>query len=166
MPSKRVTKRTVKRTKKGNLEKLDYFMLGFGSMLGVGWAVSSNNWMAQSGGPLPAFLGFALGTLLLIPIGLCYGELMSSLPVSGGVMAYTYAAFGTPMSFLSSWFVALAYLTILPWEAIYINRILSNLIPFFDSGTVLQKYRCRRTYWLLHWDCKYGSIGSFFHGGI
>lgn len=131
------TRKIVKRTKKGKLVKLDYFMLGFGSMVGVGWAVSSNNWMAQSGGPLPAFLGFIIGILLLIPIGFCYGELTSSLPVSGGVMAYTYAAFGTPVSFLSSWFVALAYLTILPWEAIYINRILSNLIPFFNSGTVL-----------------------------
>lgn len=123
--------------KKTGLKKLDYFMLGFGSMVGVGWAVSSNHWLAQAGGPLPALIGFILGTLLLIPIGLAHGELMSSLPVGGGVMVYTYRAFGTGLSFISSWFVALAYLTILPWEAIYINRILGNLIPVLRSGPVL-----------------------------
>ncbi len=125
------------RQKKTGLKKLDYFMLGFGSMVGVGWAVSSNHWLAQAGGPWPALIGFILGTLLLIPIGLAHGELMSSLPVGGGVMVYTYRAFGTGLSFISSWFVALAYLTILPWEAIYINRILGNLIPVLRSGPVL-----------------------------
>lgn len=112
-------------------------MLGFGSMIGVGWAVSSSRWMAQAGGPLPAFIGFILGTLILIPIGLSYGELMSVLPVSGGVMAYTYAAFGSFMSFLSSWFVSLAYIIILPWEAIYINQILSMIFPILKSGPIL-----------------------------
>lgn len=123
--------------KRGNLKRLDFFMLGFGSMVGVGWAVSSNHWLAQAGGPLPAFIGFLLGTLLLIPIGLAHGELMGSLPVGGGVMVYTYRAYGTGISFISSWFLALAYLTILPWEAIYINRILSNLFPILRSGKVL-----------------------------
>lgn len=117
--------------------KSDFFMLGFGSMVGVGWAVSSNHWLAQAGGPWMAFIGFILGTILLIPIGLTYGELMSTIPVSGGVMSYTYAAFGSFSSFLSSWFVVLAYLTILPWEAIFINRILTKIFPVLASGKVL-----------------------------
>lgn len=133
----RKPRRPRRRRKKGTLTPLDYLMLGFGSMVGVGWTVSSNHWLAQAGGPWPAFIGFLLGTLLLIPIGLTYGELMSALPVNGGVMTYCYRAFGSPIAFLSSWFVALAYLTILPWEAIYINRILANFIPALREGTVL-----------------------------
>ena len=125
------------RRSKGTMGRLDFFMLGFGSMVGVGWAVSSNHWLAQAGGPLPAFLGFLIGTLLLIPIGLSYGELMSAIPVGGGVMVYTYRAYGTGVSFIGSWFVALAYLTILPWEAIYINQILASIFPVLRSGTVL-----------------------------
>lgn len=66
--------------KKGDMGYLDFFMLGFGSMVGVGWAVSSNHWIAQAGGPIPAFLGFIIATLLLIPIGLCHGELLATLP--------------------------------------------------------------------------------------
>lgn len=137
---KKDSKIRIKRTGSGKLKNLDFFMLGFGSMVGVGWAVSSNHWMAQAGGPWMAFSGFIIGTLLLIPISLAYGELMSKIPVSGGVMSYTYAAFGSFVSFLSSWFVVLAYLTILPWEAIYINQILSSIFPSLTKGIVLYEF--------------------------
>ena len=79
--------------KQGDMGYLDFFMLGFGSMVGVGWAVSSNSWIAQAGGPIPAFIGFLIATLLLIPIGLCHGELLATLPIGGGVMVYTDKAF-------------------------------------------------------------------------
>ncbi len=123
--------------KKGDMGYLDFFMLGFGSMVGVGWAVSSNHWIAQAGGPIPAFLGFIIATLLLIPIGLCHGELLATLPQGGGVLVYTSKAFGKNLSFISSWFLALSYITILPWEAIYINTILKKLIPWLSSSKVL-----------------------------
>lgn len=115
-------------------------------MVGVGWTVSSNHWLAQAGGPWPAFIGFILGTLLLIPIGLSYGELMGALPRNGGVMTYSYRAFGSAMAFFSSWFVALAYLTILPWEAIYINRIMANFIPWLKQGVVLYQLNGQNLY--------------------
>lgn len=125
------------RHKRGHMGYFDFFMLGFGSMVGVGWAVSSNNWIAVAGGPVPAFIGFLVATLLLIPIGLCHGELLATLPKGGGVMVYTEKAFGKKMSFISSWFLALAYLTILPWEAIYINTILTDVIPSLTNSEVL-----------------------------
>ncbi|MDO5026621.1 MAG: APC family permease [Tissierellia bacterium] len=147
MRFKRVEKKKkIKRTQAGSLRKIDFFMLGFGSMIGVGWAVSSNGWLSQAGGPIPAFIGFLIGTLLLVPIGLSYGELMSILPVSGGVMSFTYAAFGSFMSFLSSWFVSLAYLIILPWEAIYINEILASIFPFIKSGPILYEFAGKAIY--------------------
>lgn len=123
--------------KQGDMGYLDFFMLGFGSMVGVGWAVSSNHWIAQAGGPIPAFIGFLLATLLLVPIGLCHGELLATLPKGGGVMVYTEKAFGNKLSFMSSWFLALAYLTILPWEAIYINTIITDIFPALSDSRVL-----------------------------
>ncbi|MBO1722504.1 hypothetical protein [Extibacter sp. GGCC_0201] len=30
---------------------IDFFCIGFGAIVGVGWAVSINSWMAGSGGP-------------------------------------------------------------------------------------------------------------------
>ena len=38
--------------KKG-VSALDFFCLGFGAIVGVGWAVSINSWMSDCGGPSP-----------------------------------------------------------------------------------------------------------------
>lgn len=140
------TRKGTRKRKKGKLTSVDFFMMSFGSMVGVGWTVSSNHWLAQAGGPWPAFIGFIIGTILLVPIGLSYGELMGALPVNGGVMTYSYRAFGSVVAFFSSWFVALAYLTILPWEAIYINRIVTNFIPWFRDGLVLYQVNGQDVY--------------------
>ncbi|MDO4662976.1 MAG: APC family permease [Tissierellia bacterium] len=126
-----------RKMKRGSMSLVDFFMLSFGAMVGVGWAVSSNNWIFTSGGVIPATVGFIIGTLLLLPIGFCYSELMASLPASGGVMLYAYRAFGTFISFIGGWFVALAYITILPWEAIYINDILMKLFPALANSPVI-----------------------------
>ena len=60
---------------------VDFFCIGFGAIVGVGWAVSINSWMAGSGGPLPAALGYILALVMMIPVALCYCELCA-MPVS------------------------------------------------------------------------------------
>jgi amino acid transporter len=112
-------------------------MLGFGSIVGVGWAVSLNAWIGNGGGAVPALIGYAIATLIMIPIGLCYAEMTPAMPVAGGVVAFTTRAFGTLPSFIAGWFVVLAYINILPWEAIYINDVLSLLFPVLKSGEPL-----------------------------
>ena len=47
-------------TKKG-LGTFDFFCVGFGAIVGVGWAVSLTKWMASAGGPVPAALGYRRG---------------------------------------------------------------------------------------------------------
>ena len=123
--------------KKKGLNLIDFFMLGFGSMVGVGWSVAVNGWFGTGGGPFPTFLAFLIGTLLMIPIGFCYAELTTAMPVAGGVVAFSYKAFGTFPSFLGGWFVALAYVTVIPWEAIYINDVLALIFPVLKSGEPL-----------------------------
>ena len=116
---------------------LDFFAIGFGAIVGVGWAVSINSWMAGSGGPLPAALGYIIALVIMIPIALCYCELCSMLPVSGGGMAYAFRAFGDNVAFISGWAAFGAFITIIPWEAIYVVDILSMLIPDLKSGAPL-----------------------------
>ena len=41
----------------------DYFSLGFGTMIGVGWLVVMDDWLAR-GGPVGAILGFVSGGAL------------------------------------------------------------------------------------------------------
>ena len=49
--------------------------------------------MTTCGGPIPAALGYLLVLILMIPIGLCYAELVPMLPVAGGGMAFAFKAF-------------------------------------------------------------------------
>ena len=124
--------------KKNEITKLfALFSLGFGSIIGVGWSVTLNNLVIIGGGPIPAILGFLSVVILIIPITLCFAELTPAMPVSGGVMAYSYKAFGPLVSFISGWFVVLAYVSILPWEAIQVNDIISCIFPALRSGEPL-----------------------------
>lgn len=83
------------------VNSIDFFCIGFGAIVGVGWAVSINNWMESSGGPLAAALGYVMALLIMIPVALCYCELCSALPVSGGGMSYAFRAFGDEVAFVS-----------------------------------------------------------------
>lgn len=121
------------KSKKG-VAAIDFFCIGFGAIVGVGWAVSINNWMAGSGGPLPAAFGYIMALVLMIPVALCYCELCSMLPVSGGGMAYAFRAFGDNVAFVSGWAAFGAFITIIPWEAIYVVDILSILFPALKTG--------------------------------
>ena len=114
--------------KKG-VSAIDFFCLGFGAIVGVGWAVSINGWMAGSGGPLPASVGYLLCLLIMVPFGLVYAELVPMLPVAGGGAAFAYAAFGDKVAFLSGWAAFGGFVFIIPWEAIQITDVLGYLFP-------------------------------------
>ncbi len=128
---------TEKGKRKKGLTPFDYFTLGFGAIIGVGWAVSINNWMASAGGPVPAALGYILSLVMLIPICLSYAELAPAIPVAGGEVAFAYKAFGQRMAFVSGWAGVGAYIMLMPWEAIYVNDILGMLMPWFKGGSQL-----------------------------
>lgn len=120
--------------KKGGFNVVDLFMLGFGAIVGVGWSVTLNNWMGTGGGPGPAALGYAIATLGLIPVAFVYAELAPAIPVAGGAVAYSYKAFGDKMAFVAGWFLAMGYISIIPWEAIFICDIMAYILPFLKSG--------------------------------
>lgn len=115
-------------TKKG-ISTFDFFCIGFGSIVGVGWAVSVNRWMANCGGPLPASLGYIVALIMMVPVALCYCELAPMMPVAGGGMAYAYGAFNDKIAFISGWAAFGAFVTIIPWEAIFVVDILGIMIP-------------------------------------
>ena len=123
-------------TKKG-VSTLDFFCIGFGAIVGVGWAVSINSWMANSGGPVPAALGYLLCLLIMVPFGLVYAELVPMLPVAGGGAAFAYAAFGEKVAFLSGWAAFGGFVFIIPWEAIQVTDVLGYLFPGLKAGDPL-----------------------------
>ena len=122
--------------KKG-LSAVDFFCIGFGAIVGVGWAVSINGWMTSCGGPIPAALGYLAALILMIPVALCYCELVPMLPVAGGGMAFTYRAFNDVVAIIDGWATFGAFVAIIPWEAIQITDVLGYLIPNIKSGEPL-----------------------------
>ena len=115
------------------LRTVDYFTLGFGTMVGVGWLVLMDDWL-QRGGPVGAMLGFALGGLALLPIGYVYGRLVMAMPDAGSEIAYTERVFPKSVSFATGWMMMLAYLIVCPWEAVAIGRLAAYLFPPLASG--------------------------------
>lgn len=114
------------------LRVTDYFTLGWGTMVGVGWLVVMDDWLAR-GGPLGGILGFAIGGALLLPIGYVYGQLVRAMPDASGEVAYTARVFPRSISFATGWMMVLAYFIVCPWEAVAVGRIAAYIFPALDS---------------------------------
>jgi basic amino acid/polyamine antiporter, APA family len=114
------------------LRLTDYFTLGWGTMVGVGWLVVMDDWLSR-GGALGALLGFAIGGALLFPIGWVYGKFIAVMPDAAGEIAYTAAAFSRLISFSTGWMMMLAYFIVCPWEAVAVGRIAAYIFPPLDS---------------------------------
>jgi basic amino acid/polyamine antiporter, APA family len=119
------------------LRATDYFTLGWGTMVGVGWLVVMDDWLSR-GGALGAVLGFVIGGALLLPIGWVYGRLVVDMPDAAGEVAYTSAVFPRALSYATGWMMTLAYFIVCPWEAVAVGRIAGYIIPGIDS---LEIYR-------------------------
>jgi len=105
-----------------------YFTMAFGTIVGVGWVIYLGFWLSPAG-PAGAVLGFVLGTLMMMLIAVTYAETASIFPVSGGEMAYTYEMYGLRTSYLTGWLLALAYISVVAWEAISLAMLLETLFP-------------------------------------
>jgi len=114
------------------LRLTDYFTLAFGTMVGVGWLVLMDDWLGR-GGPLGAALGFALGGLLLLPVGYVYGQWVQRLPDAASEAAYTAQVFPPVVSFFTGWVMLLAYFIVCPWEAVAIGKVAAYIFPSLNS---------------------------------
>jgi len=114
------------------LSLADFFSLGFGTMVGVGWLVVMDDWLSR-GGPLGVVLAFVCGGLALLPIGIVYGHLVEKMPDAAGEIAYTAAVFSRDVSYATGWLMLLAYYIVCPWEAVAIGKIAGYLFPFLNS---------------------------------
>jgi basic amino acid/polyamine antiporter, APA family len=114
------------------LRAVDYFTLGWGTMVGVGWLVVMDDWLLR-GGALGTLLGFVIGGALLLPIGWVYGKLVVAMPDAAGEIAYTSAVFSPRVSFATGWMMTLAYFIVCPWEAVAVGRIAGYIVPSLDS---------------------------------
>src|SRR5699024_9482844 len=85
--------------------------IAFGSAIGWGVFVLAVDWMAMAG-PLGVIIGFLIGAILMIIIGVSYGFLVERLPVSGGEFAYAYYGLGRYQAVWCGWGRTSGYLWI------------------------------------------------------
>ena len=109
-----------------------YFTMAFGTIVGVGWVIYLGYWLSPAG-PVGAVLGFALGALMMMLIAINYAETASVYPVSGGEMAYTYEMYGLRTSYVTGWLLALAYISVVAWEAISLAMLVETLFPVLQG---------------------------------
>ena len=114
------------------LRPYDYFALAFGTMVGTGWLVLMDDWLGR-GGPAGAALGFAVGGILLLPVGYVYGQWVKRLPDAAGEAAYTAQVFPPIVSYFTGWMMFLAYFIVCPWEAVAVGKIAAYIVPSIDS---------------------------------
>jgi len=110
----------------------NYFALGFGTMIGTGWVVLMDDWLAR-GGPLGAMLGFGLAGILLLPVGYIYGQWVRRLPDAAGEAAYTAQVFPPLVSYFTGWIMLLAYFIVCPWEAVVVGKLAAYIFPQLDT---------------------------------
>jgi amino acid transporter len=114
------------------LRLADYFALAFGTMVGAGWLVLMDDWLGRSG-PLGAIMGFALGGVLLLPVGYVYGQWVQRLPDAAGEAAYTAQVFPPVVSYFTGWMMLLAYFIVCPWEAVAVGKLAAYIFPSLNS---------------------------------
>src|SRR5271155_62409 len=110
----------------------DYFAFALGTMIGTGWLVLMDDWLGR-GGPLGAILGFAIGGILLLPVGYVYGQWVQRLPDAAGEAAYTAQVFPPIVSYFSGWMMLLAYFIVCPWEAVAVGKLAAYIFPSLNS---------------------------------
>jgi basic amino acid/polyamine antiporter, APA family len=113
----------------------EFFALGFGTIIGVGWIIVLGDWLRQAG-PVGAILAFIAGGLVMTVVGLCYAELATLLPVSGGELAYAYETYGVKACFAAGWALALVYIGFTAFEAVSLGWVLGALLPGIEGPTL------------------------------
>ena len=94
------------------LSPLDVLAITFGCTIGWGAFVMPGTSFLPAAGPLGTLVALAIGVGVMLVIGANFSYLMQHQPGTGGVYAYTKAAFGRDHAFLCAWFLCLSYLTI------------------------------------------------------
>lgn len=107
MNSKRIDPRLVLRNAERadhdrTLGLFDLTILGVGAIIGTGILVLTGIVAAQDAGPAVTF-SFLIAAVASGLIGLCYAELTTSIPNSGGAYIYSWVTLGQLPAFFTGW---------------------------------------------------------------
>ncbi len=106
----------------------DLLALGFGAIIGWGWLAMGGFWITKAGS-FGASLAFIIAAIMMCFVGLAYCELTAAMPMAGGVMNFSWRAFGPKVSFFTAWLLCLGYVAMTAWEGVATVAAIDFLVP-------------------------------------
>jgi amino acid transporter len=122
----------------------DIGMLGLlfsavGSIIGSGWLFGAL-YASEQAGPA-SIIAWFIGGIMMMFIALCYAELGTMFPVSGGVIRFPHYAFGSFASYTLGWITWLAVASTTSIEVLAALQYANNYVPWLmnklPDGTLL-----------------------------
>jgi amino acid transporter len=110
------------------LKSRDVMTLAFGAMIGWSWVLMTGYWVTTAG-TLGTAAAFLVGGVAITLIGLTYAELASAMPQAGGEHVYTHRGLGATPSFICTWALLMAYVTVCVFESVALPTALEFLVP-------------------------------------
>ncbi len=115
------------------IRRKEVLTLAFGAMIGWSWVALSGGWISEAGS-VGAMLAFAGGGIAVMLVGLTYAELASAMPLAGGEHVYSRRALGRNASFVCTWAILLAYVSVVTFEAVALPTVVEYLLPGYSRG--------------------------------
>lgn len=111
--------------------------MGIGCMLGTSWLLLTGTWLETAGGPLNLAVAFALCIVIELPFAFAYMEAIPMLPLQGGEVVYSTAAFGSRGGFAVGWAGVLMNSIVFCWVDLAAISLLDELFPVLASTGLL-----------------------------
>ena len=146
---------------KRNLSFIQMIAISSGAVIG-GWLAEAPYWF-QTTGAGAAFL-FPLLALLLVPVGLAFGELSAMLPFAAGVDVWTSNAYDNKMGFATQWMMFLIQVVEPPMMAFIFGTAINHFYPL-NSDQMMMVARFSVTLWFVLSNFNIsltGKLSNFF----
>ncbi len=116
---------------KRDLGLVGLLFASIGSIIGSGWLFGAL-YAAETAGPA-SIISWGLGGIMMIFIALCYAELGTMFPLSGGVVRYPHFAFGSFTSYTVGWVTWFAAASTTAIEVLAALQYATNYLPWLMS---------------------------------
>lgn len=113
-----------------HLKAFHLISIGIGAIIGAGIFVVTGQAAAEYAGP-SIVLSFVIAAVICAFAGLCYAELSSMIPISGGAYSYAYIAMGEFPAWIVGWCATAQYIFSSSAVAVGWSGYFSNLLKDF-----------------------------------
>ncbi len=125
---------------KKKLYMVEIFAIILGAIIGMGSFVLPGKKFLITSGVINTSIGLFLGTMTIVIIERSYRFMMSKSINEGGEFSFTHMFMGDKHGFVVGWYLFLAYLTLIPLNAlampIVVNYLFPNILNFGYLYTV------------------------------